>query len=45
MEANLLGNLELGVTKHQILAGYNYLDNDNHSLNSVPFRTSRDRER
>lgn len=33
MEANLLGNLELGATKHQILAGYNYFDNERASAN------------
>lgn len=32
-ELNLLGNLELGPTSHQILAGVNYLDNDRASAN------------
>lgn len=32
-EVNLLGNVEIGSTKHQILAGVNYLDNDRASAN------------
>jgi iron complex outermembrane receptor protein len=32
-EFNLLGNVEIGPTKHQILAGINYLDNDRASAN------------